>query len=99
MICQSQYAVTSIAIMNVLLTFGALGSFCLITKTADLFTKCVFGWMMGASWALAVILTAVNPQIGVIATMGLFLGIAGAPGFLLGFIVEQLKKKRECYCS
>jgi len=81
-----------LAVMNVVLAFGCLGSYCLITREHDTFTKAVFGWFFSASWSLAVIMpTLDHGQISDLRVMVLMVGLVFLPAFPFGYIVARLK--------
>ena len=88
------------AVFTVVFGLGGLGTWYLITKDTDTFTKSVFGWLFAASWSLGVIMPATHASVTMseFSVMSMFIFIAVAPAFLFGFIMDRREKRKLQWC-
>ncbi|OHA87690.1 MAG: hypothetical protein A3A96_03360 [Candidatus Zambryskibacteria bacterium RIFCSPLOWO2_01_FULL_39_39] len=86
----------TLAVLTVVTGLGGLGTWYLITRGTDTFTKAVFGWFLAASWSLSVIMPALDHgQISDLQAASLFMTIVFLPAFPFGYIVARAKQGRE----
>lgn len=87
---------TILAVTTVVTGLGGVGIWHLITREANMFTKCALGWFFAAAWAFGAIMPTVDHgQITNAAALSLFFWAAVLPGFPVSFVITKLKYGRK----